>query len=88
MGRTLGILEGPLGAAELSDTSDQRKQTPKWNSVGGAWDLAHLRGTVNSCLTLNSDTTGLVVYSSSLRSSLSELSERDLLRFPLRGKKL
>lgn len=32
-GNTMGILKDPLGAAELSDTSDQRKQTPNWHVV-------------------------------------------------------
>lgn len=42
MGRTLGILEDPLGAAELSDTSDQRKQIPNgiwWPSQLSGWCL-------------------------------------------------
>lgn len=75
MGRTLGILESSLGAAELGAPPQKKADIQlayggPASSVGGVWDLAHLGGTVNSYLTLNSNTTGLI-YSSNV-SGLKE----------------
>lgn len=73
-GQDVGILKGPLEAAELSDTSDQRKQkhkTGKWWPKHSGWGLGPgpLQCHCEFLPTLDSNTVGLVC-SSGLRSCL------------------